>query len=1577
MRSLRVLYVTDRFDGPYRYRCQQACEQLRAEGAVANVAHLEDARLLPELPRYGAVVLFRLPWSERVEAIVTVARRAGLPLLFDIDDLTFDPSLDELMPFRSRYESEEWTRAYGRHMIGLRRTLDAADAFIGSTPELAEHAILLGKKSHVHRNVVPEAYLRSGLWTERIRRTLRTRPTIGYFSGSDTHDEDFASIAPALARVLARSPRARLLIVGYLDLGGGIPDVERRVVRLPYMHWRQFALAYAACHVTLAPLATRNAFTNGKSALKFFEAGAFFTPTVATPVREMEAAILHGETGFLATTEDEWAAAMEGALSEETSARIGSAARLAVLREHSMAARRGALRAILEQYAVVPAGPPPDPSPLDPPDETGRARSLGRILRPGRATRDLARVFRAARRAPGPDIDSAKLERLLNALRANAPAEGPVESGGYVLLAAGPSAFRTNADVGPDGALPGENRSKGEDPQLILGNLDLDPKRHRYLLIRLRVSSGSRSVRTQIFWKDGEEAPFLERSSVALSVATDGFDRTYLVDLHDDATRAAWHRARRVANLRVDPMDRPGSFRIDSIALLPESFSSDEATLTEPKPNPSLEIDATDRAGPSRMETAFAALPGGAQLTVRVSGLPAAARRSAGEWASRLDAIVTRLFIDADGTATAVLEKRRPVRARGVDIVVPVWNAKDLVLRCLASVVAHAGGNYRLVVIDDASTDPEMAPALEAFEKEHERVVILTNPKNLGFVGTANRGLVHASDRDVLLLNSDTEVFAEFLDRLQAAAYSDKSVGMVSPLSNNATICSVPDFCVDNTHTLPEGVTAEDMAVLVRHSSEQQRPELVTPHGFCLYLRRDCLDVLGLLDEERFGRGFGEENDLGERAKKAGYLILLADDVYVWHAGKASFTDEGHALEKRHAEILEKRHPGYHAAVATFVRDNPLAPVHRGLRRHLARRSHLAQPAPLFILHASPFSAQRGGVEHCVRDLVEKTALPRAVLVYPAGGALEVAEIFDGDADHPERYRFPLDRPPERFCHDNRDALSAMDEILSLYRVGWAHVHHLMFLPLTIGRLLREREIPYVVTVHDFYVACPSFNLLDLRTTTRCCPESCGDASRTAACQRALFESLGERVPADPVLFVDHHRRLFTEILNGSVRTLFPSPSTRQITSTMLPLEAERTAIVPHGYGVSLSASALHPAKDLLRVAIVGAIAYATKGAAAYLSVMALTAGAPVEWHVFGPTDLFGFERKLTALEPRVRVVRHGAYARGDIVRLITSAGIGLAVILPPWPETFSYTLSEIEAAGVPVIAARVGALADRLEGAPHAVLVDNREEAARAVVRLASDRDLLQRMARATPTPPGTEAWAEEHRSLYSECAALSPVKGPRALTDLEYRRLNELAVAPPVAAHQGATVTRPAPHHTSAWWYPFAERAKSYAPESLRHIVRHRLARDGARPIVRFRLPGKRARLGQQLTLERRYVGTAQLTSHGKDPQIFLDSPPFDPGKVQIVRFNMWCKTASTARAKLYFKHAGARDFDERHCITFLIDGRTGTWQEYVVYLDASDRAEAWYDGGPIVALRFDPIDEKGPIGLGELALCEVRGT
>jgi len=267
---------------------------------------------------------------------------------------------------------------------------------------------------------------------------------------------------------------------------------------------------------------------------------------------------------------------------------------------------------------------------------------------------------------------------------------------------------------------------------------------------------------------------------------------------------------------------------------------------------------------------------------------------------------------------------------------VPVHDAREHVLACVASVLRHARGDFRLVLVDDASEDPSLVSWLDEQAARSERVQLLRNDVNRGFVASANRGLRNAGGRDVVLLNSDTIVTRGFLQKLAECAYASDDTGIVSPFTNNGTICSIPRFLEANE--IPASFTVDEFAALVARASRRRRPELVTAVGFCMYVRADVIARIGFLDEENFPRGYGEENDYSERAKQAGYRIRLCDDLFVAHVGRASFGDEGDTREDAHNAVMDRMHPTYHADVQRFIRENPLAEAQADVLALLAAR---------------------------------------------------------------------------------------------------------------------------------------------------------------------------------------------------------------------------------------------------------------------------------------------------------------------------------------------------------------------------------------------------------------------------------------------------------------------------------------------------------------------------------------------------------------------------------------------------------------------------------------------------------------
>ena len=259
-----------------------------------------------------------------------------------------------------------------------------------------------------------------------------------------------------------------------------------------------------------------------------------------------------------------------------------------------------------------------------------------------------------------------------------------------------------------------------------------------------------------------------------------------------------------------------------------------------------------------------------------------------------------------------------------IDVVVPVYNAPEDLRRCVASVLAHTRPGYRLVLIDDASPDPGVARVFEEIAREsHAHVELLVNERNLGFTGTANRGM-GLSRRDVVLLNSDTIVTDGWLDALLRCAAADPTIGTITPWSNNAEILSYPRFCVDNAW--PEGADPAPLARAFARAAVPSYPDLPTGVGFCFYVRRAMLDAIGGFDPA-FGAGYGEENDLCMRAAASGWRNVLADDAFVLHVGGRSFEKQKEALVPKNTGTLVARHPGYLALVHEYVAADPLAPL--------------------------------------------------------------------------------------------------------------------------------------------------------------------------------------------------------------------------------------------------------------------------------------------------------------------------------------------------------------------------------------------------------------------------------------------------------------------------------------------------------------------------------------------------------------------------------------------------------------------------------------------------------------------------
>jgi GT2 family glycosyltransferase len=248
-------------------------------------------------------------------------------------------------------------------------------------------------------------------------------------------------------------------------------------------------------------------------------------------------------------------------------------------------------------------------------------------------------------------------------------------------------------------------------------------------------------------------------------------------------------------------------------------------------------------------------------------------------------------------------------RFENVDIIVCVHNALEDVRRCLESVVAKTLPPYNVVLVDDGSDAPT-AGLLSAFAETHGATLVRHKIAK-GYTLAANAGLRASSAPFCVLLNSDTEVSEGWLDRLVDYMRRDPVVGVVGPLSNTASWQSVPNLSEGDdwaANELPQGMDVDDMARLVARGASRQGIQLGFINGFCMLIRRQAIEDVGLFDEKTFGAGYGEENDFCIRARQKGWRLVAADDAYVFHHQSRSYGERRHKLVARADISLAAKH---------------------------------------------------------------------------------------------------------------------------------------------------------------------------------------------------------------------------------------------------------------------------------------------------------------------------------------------------------------------------------------------------------------------------------------------------------------------------------------------------------------------------------------------------------------------------------------------------------------------------------------------------------------------------------------------
>lgn len=591
-----------------------------------------------------------------------------------------------------------------------------------------------------------------------------------------------------------------------------------------------------------------------------------------------------------------------------------------------------------------------------------------------------------------------------------------------------------------------------------------------------------------------------------------------------------------------------------------------------------------------------------------------------------------------------------------IDIIIPVYNGYEYLDNLFESIQKNTDLPYNLYVVNDCSSDERVLPLLMKWKNTfQDSMVIIHNETNLGFVKSVNAALKQTK-HDVVLVNTDVILPAAWASRLLYPVFSDENVASVTPFSNAATIFSLPAIG-DNDF---DGDLEKVNDALSKFNTPYQALQVPTGVGFCMAMSRKAIDKTGLLDE-MYGRGYGEENDWCQRAIKAGFYHAIAGNVFVWHKHGGSFiTDEKKALIEQHTQILLKKFPHYLKDVRKTVQNETFLSF-----RFLAELFYLSSLSGSVQVWFDHFLG--GGSEVYLRRQVN--ALKNEHLFVLVQNK-DCSDLFKMSYCYKEYTNQILIR--------KNDVLTILEH-LSVQLIGinnLAKYQNVLEMLGSIAELKKKTGAKVSFRGHDLFCICPTVNMLNTENIYCACED-------ISVCEKCLLSNKNSEINR---LNIHEWRSAWQNFFAQAVdEAVVFSQSTFDLYAKYYPETVKLMTIIPHAVP-ALRKVNIAPHSGL-NIILLGNI-HINKGYLILKKMADLLKEYPdVQITVVG-----------TVLKPLKQIEVTGSYQVNDLPEIMEKYLADIIFIPSVWPETFSYTTSEVISMDLPVACFDLGAPAERIK---------------------------------------------------------------------------------------------------------------------------------------------------------------------------------------------------------------------------------------------------------------------------------------
>lgn len=611
-------------------------------------------------------------------------------------------------------------------------------------------------------------------------------------------------------------------------------------------------------------------------------------------------------------------------------------------------------------------------------------------------------------------------------------------------------------------------------------------------------------------------------------------------------------------------------------------------------------------------------------------------------------------------------------------VIIPVYGGVRETVACICSVFTTKNHEpFDVIVIDDCGPNSAIRDRVSELHEKYGFKYV-QNDSNLGFVRTANKGISLASGSDVILLNSDTVVTDGWIDNLRKAAYLGKKIATVTPMSNNASIFSYPNYPVYND--FPKDINSLPHVGHLFNKYGGPIFEVPTAHGFCMYIKAEAISDVGGFDEELWGLGYGEENDLSMRMALKGWSHVMATDTFVFHHGSVSFSSRAEALMAESLARLTDLYPEYLSKVQSHINKDPARKIRNEISKKIILES-LSRKSVLIVRHN--FS---GGTEKAIKS--------ESFRLIESGWGCYTLQVID------ENYWAITDDKTGTLL--KLSWRSEFDEILDLLRLlnlDYIDYHNvLQFSPL-VRSLPDNLGIKYILTIHDYYLICPRLTLTD--KNGQYCKEPDREACNSCIKTNGVYESLY----MDPISFgvnISEWRTVNSDWVSRSDCVVVPNKSVIDRLSNYFEIKSYK--VLPHEEIIQVPNSlqktlVLADRKECLSqsenqiivVGVIGAIGF-HKG---LLNLYELARCIESDERNVA-IKIIGYTEDDFLFSKFQHVEITGKYEPKDLAKHLDNVDV---VLFPgEVPETYCFALSEVLANKKRVIAMDIGAIGERLK---------------------------------------------------------------------------------------------------------------------------------------------------------------------------------------------------------------------------------------------------------------------------------------